>query len=47
MPRKGPPSKRVILPDPIYGSELIQRFINRMMLDGKKGVAEGIFYGAM
>jgi small subunit ribosomal protein S7 len=37
----------VILPDPIYGSELVQRFINRMMVDGKKGTAEGIFYGAM
>jgi small subunit ribosomal protein S7 len=47
MPRKGPAPKRVILPDPIYGSELAQRFINRMMLDGKKSTAEKIFYGAM
>ena len=47
MPRKGAAPKRVILPDPIYGSELAQRFINRMMLDGKKTVAEKIFYGAM
>jgi len=47
MPRKGPPQKRVILPDPIYGSEMIQRFINRMMVDGKKVTAEKIFYGAM
>lgn len=47
MPRKGPPQKRIILPDPIYGSELMQRFINRMMVDGKKVTAEKIFYGAM
>lgn len=47
MPRKGPPQKRLILPDPIYGSEMMQRFINRMMVDGKKTVAEKIFYGAM
>jgi small subunit ribosomal protein S7 len=47
MPRKGQAPKRIILPDPIYGSELAQRFINRMMLDGKKVTAEKIFYGAM
>jgi small subunit ribosomal protein S7 len=47
MPRKGPAQKRIILPDPIYGSELAQRFINRMMLDGKKSIAERIFYGAL
>src|ERR1700744_2510829 len=47
MPRKGAAEKRIILPDPIYGSELAQRFINRMMLDGKKVTAEKIFYGAM
>lgn len=47
MPRKGPPQKRVILPDPVYGSELAQRFINRMMLDGKKVTAERIFYSSM
>lgn len=47
MPRKGSVPKRRILPDPVYGSELAQRFINRMMLDGKKVVAERIFYGAL
>lgn len=47
MPRKGPAVKRVILPDPVHGSELIQRFINRMMLDGKKVKAEQIFYSAL
>lgn len=47
MPRKGPVPPRVVLPDPIYGSELAQRFINRMMKGGKKSVAERIFYTAM
>jgi small subunit ribosomal protein S7 len=47
MPRKGQAPKREIKPDPVYGSEMIQRFINRMMLDGKKTVAERIFYGAI
>ena len=47
MPRKGAAPKRVILPDPIYGSELAQRFINRMMMDGKKVIAEHIFYTAL
>jgi small subunit ribosomal protein S7 len=47
MPRKGPAIKRQPVPDPIYGSELMTRFINRMMLDGKKVTAEKIFYGAM
>jgi small subunit ribosomal protein S7 len=47
MPRKGPIRPRSITPDPVYGSVLAQRFINRLMLDGKKSVAERIFYGAM
>ncbi len=47
MPRKGPIPKRRVLPDPVYGNEMAQRFINRMMLDGKKVVAERIFYGAL
>jgi small subunit ribosomal protein S7 len=47
MPRKGAVPKRRILPDPVYGSELAQRFINRMMLSGKKVVAERIFYGSL
>jgi small subunit ribosomal protein S7 len=47
MPRKGPIRPRPIAPDPVYGSVLAQRFINRLMLDGKKSVAERIFYGAM
>lgn len=47
MPRKGPVPKRDVLPDPIYGSKLITRFINKLMKDGKRGTAERIFYGAM
>jgi small subunit ribosomal protein S7 len=47
MPRKGPIRPRPITPDPVYSSVLAQRFINRLMLDGKKSVAERIFYGAM
>lgn len=47
MPRKGPVRPRVIVPDPIYNNVYVQRFINRLMLDGKKSVAERIFYSAM
>ena len=47
MPRKGPVPKRVVLPDPVYDSELVARFINRMMKGGKKAVAEAVFYKAM
>ena len=46
MPRKGPVTKRDVLPDPVYGSKLLTRFINKIMLDGKKGVAETIVYDA-
>ncbi|MCT4534043.1 30S ribosomal protein S7 [Halodesulfovibrio sp.] len=47
MPRKGPVPKREILPDPVYGSRLAARFVNRLMLDGKKSTAEKIFYKAL
>jgi small subunit ribosomal protein S7 len=47
MPRKGPVTKRDILPDPIYNSKLIAKFINSLMLMGNKGVAQSIFYDAM
>ncbi len=46
MPRKGPVTKRDVLPDPVYNSKLVTRFINKIMLDGKKGVAESIVYDA-
>ena len=44
MPRKGPVPKRDVLPDPVYHSKLVTRFINKVMLDGKKGVAESIVF---
>ncbi len=47
MPRRRRPAKRDILPDPKYGSKLITKFINCMMLEGKKGVSETTFYKAM
>lgn len=47
MPRKGPAPKREITPDPIYNNRDVTRFINRLMMDGKKSVAETIFYGAL
>ena len=39
MPRKGPVPTRDVLPDPIYNSKLVTRLINRIMIDGKSGVA--------
>ena len=47
MPRKGPVPKREILPDPIYNSRLVARFVNRLLFDGKKGPAETIVYRAL
>ena len=46
MPRRGSIAKRDVLPDPIYNSKLVTRLINNIMLDGKKGVAQKIVYGA-
>lgn len=46
MPRKGYIAKRDILPDPIYHNKIVTKFINQIMLDGKKGVAESIVYNA-
>lgn len=45
--RRRRPEKREILPDPIYGEVMVQKFINNLMAKGKKGVAERIFYGAL
>jgi small subunit ribosomal protein S7 len=47
MPRKGPVPKREVLPDPIYDSVLVTKFVNRLMRGGKKAVAERVFYKAM
>ena len=46
MPRRGQISKRDVLPDPIYNSELVTKLINNIMYDGKKGVAQKIVYEA-
>ena len=46
MPRRGNVPKREILPDPIYGSILVTKLVNSIMLDGKKGVAQKVVYGA-
>jgi small subunit ribosomal protein S7 len=47
MPRKGPAPKRVIVPDPVYNNRLAAKFINRLLMKGKRSTAERIFYGAM
>src|SRR2546430_3349120 len=47
MPRKGAVSKREILPDPKYHDRLVSKFVNSMMSDGKRAVAERILYGAL
>ena len=46
MPRKGHTPKRDVLADPLYGSKVVTKLINQIMLDGKKGVAQKIVYGA-
>ena len=46
MPRRGQISKREVLPDPIYNSQLVTKLINNIMYDGKKGVAQKIVYAA-
>lgn len=47
MPRKGAAPKRQLVVDPVYGSPLVTQLINKVLLDGKKTVAEGIVYGAL
>ena len=46
MPRKGFIAKREVLPDPMYNNVVVTKLINNIMLDGKKGVAQNIVYGA-
>lgn len=46
MPRKGQTQKRDVLADPIYNNKVVTKLINNIMLDGKKGVAQKIVYGA-
>ena len=47
MPRKGHIAKRETLADPVYGSQLVNKFVNSMMWEGKKSTAQSIFYNAM
>ena len=47
MPRRRVAERREVLPDPVYGSPLVTKFINGVMWDGKKSTAEAIFYGAL
>ena len=46
MPRRGNVPKREVLPDPVYGSILVTKLVNSVMLDGKKGVAQKVVYAA-
>ena len=45
--RRRRPERRTILPDPVYNDKSVAKFVNYIMIGGKKGVAESIFYGAM
>jgi small subunit ribosomal protein S7 len=47
MPRKGPAPKRPVINDPVYGAPVVTQLINKVLLDGKKSVAEAIVYGAL
>ena len=47
MPRRRVVAKREIIPDPKFGSELLAKFINTLMVDGKKSIAEKVIYGAL
>ena len=47
MPRKGPAPKRPLVVDPVYGSPLVTQLVNKVLLDGKKSIAERIVYGAL
>jgi len=46
VPRKGHIAKRDVLADPLYNNKLVTRLVNSIMLDGKKGIAQKIVYGA-
>jgi len=46
MPRRSGVPKRDVLPDPMYNSKVLSKFINQIMMDGKKGIAQNIVYGA-
>ncbi|MDA3002845.1 MAG: 30S ribosomal protein S7 [Actinomycetota bacterium] len=47
MPRKGPAVKRPVIADPVYGSPVVSQLVNKILVQGKKGLAERIVYGAL
>jgi small subunit ribosomal protein S7 len=47
MPRKGPAPKRPLVSDPVYGAPLVTQLVNKVLVDGKRSIAERIVYGAM
>jgi small subunit ribosomal protein S7 len=47
MPRKGPAPSRPLVNDPVYSSQLVTQLVNKVLLDGKKSIAERIVYGAL
>ncbi len=47
MPRKGPAPKRPVVADPVYSAPVVTQLVNKILLDGKKGLAEKIVYGAL
>jgi len=47
MPRKGPVSKRPVVADPVYSSPVVSQLVNKILLDGKKSIAQQIVYGAL
>jgi small subunit ribosomal protein S7 len=47
MPRKGPAGKRLLIADPVYNSPLVTSLVNKVLLDGKRSIAQNIVYGAL
>ena len=47
MPRKGPAPRRPLVADPVYNSPLVTQLVNKVLLDGKRSIAQSIVYGAM
>ena len=47
MPRKGPAPKRPVVADPVYGAQVVSQLVNKILLDGKKDLAQRIVYGAL
>jgi small subunit ribosomal protein S7 len=47
MPRKGPAPKRPVVADPVYGAPIVSQLVNKILVDGKKGLAERIVYDAL